>query len=76
MKKNLGEHKGVDPVKITNCTHIIFLTNNDNAIKIESDDRRFAAVECYNERANNKVYFERLVNEITSKNLICAFITY
>jgi hypothetical protein len=73
-EKNLVEHKGVDPIKITNCTHIIFLTNNDNAIKIETDDRRFAAIECYNELANNKEYFDKLADEMKSKKFnMCLY---
>jgi hypothetical protein len=70
-EKNLVDHKEVGPVKITNCTHIIFLTNNDNAIKIETDDQRFAAIECYNELANNK---DKSVNEIKSKKVnMCVY---
>ncbi len=42
--------------KLRNCTHVVFLTNNDNAVKIETDDRRFAAIQCYNELANNKEF--------------------
>jgi hypothetical protein len=72
--KNIIEHKGVDPIKISNCSHVVFLTNNENAIKIETDDRRFAAIECYNDLANNKEYFDELRNEMESKKFnMCLY---
>ena len=30
------EKKGIDPYKVSNCSHVVFLTNNENSIKIES----------------------------------------
>jgi len=72
--KNLIEHKGLDPIKINNCSHVVFLTNNDNSIKIETDDRRYAAIECNNDIANNKEYFDNLYNEIESKKFnMCLY---
>jgi len=65
--KNNVEFKGVDAFKVTNNSHVVFLTNNDNSIKIEADDRRFAAIECHNDLANNEEYILPLVNEIKSK---------
>ncbi len=74
-KTNLVEYKGVDPVKLTNCTHVVFLTNNDNAIKIETDDRWYAAIECCNEVANNKEFFDKIKYEIESKIFNMCFYT-
>lgn len=51
----------------------MFLTNNDNAIKIETDDRRYAAIECYNELANNKEFFDKIYDEIRSKKFNMCF---
>ena len=65
--KNNVEFKGVDAFKVTNNSHVVFLTNNDNSIKIEADDRRFAAIECRNDLANNEEYILPLVDEIKSK---------
>jgi len=65
--KNHVEHKGVDAFKITNNSHVVFLTNNDNSIKIEVGDRRFAAIECHDDLANDENYILPLVDEIKSK---------
>ena len=67
------EKKGIDPYKISNCSHVVFLTNNDNSIKIESDDRRFAAIECNNDKANNEEHFTNLRSEIKSKKYNMCF---
>ena len=68
------ERKGDDPYELTNCTHLCFLTNNENSIKIEPNERRMAAFECYNKLANNKIYFDNLVDEIkTKKYNMCLY---
>ena len=38
----------------------VFLTNNDNPIKIPADDRRFTGTEGNSQYANNKVYFTNM----------------
>ena len=35
------ERKGIDPYEVSNNMSFIFLTNNDNPVKIEKSDRRF-----------------------------------
>jgi hypothetical protein len=67
------EKKGIDPYKVSNCSHVVFLTNNENSIKIESNDRRFCALECDNDKANDKEYFNNLYNEIETKKYNMCF---
>ena len=43
-ENNSIERKGLEPYKQTNHIAYIFLTNNDNPIKIESGDRRFCGI--------------------------------
>ncbi len=62
--KNHVELKGVDAFKITNNSHVVFLTNNDNSVTTEVGDRRFAAIECYDNLANDEKYILPLVDEI------------
>ena len=54
---------------MTNNLHFIFLTNNDNSVKVGPDDRRFVCIECDNTICNNFEYFTALVNEIKSKKI-------
>ena len=52
---NIIEHKGLKPYKNTNHISYIFLTNNDNPLKVSADDRRFCGIECNNTICNNKL---------------------
>ena len=52
------------------------MTNNDNPIKVQHDDRRFTGFECISAYANNKEYFTNLYNEINSGIYDKAFYDY
>jgi hypothetical protein len=43
------ENKGLDKRMITNNLGFVFLSNNDNPVRIEESDRRFCVFECSNE---------------------------
>ena len=62
------EDKGVRPIKIRNFARIILTTNNDNSLNLELKERRWVLFKTSNEMANNKVYFDELVNYITDKS--------
>lgn len=68
--------KGVKPYKMKNYATFILLTNNDNPIKIDPQDRRYLAFECNNEIANDEEYFRNLRKEIESKKYNRAFYDY
>jgi hypothetical protein len=70
------ECKGKETFKNTNNIGYIFLTNNDNPVKVPHDDRRFTGIECNGELANNKEYFTALYEEIKSKKYDRAFYNY
>ena len=72
-KENNIEHKGKAPYKNTNNIAYVFLTNNDNPIKVPHDDRRFCCIECDNNIANNFEYFKILNDEIIDKSYDRAF---
>jgi hypothetical protein len=63
-KKNNIEHKGMKPYEITNTIGYVFLTNNDNPVKVSPTDRRFMGFECNSEICNNAEYFKPLVDEM------------
>jgi len=71
---NIIEYKGMTPYDNTNNAGYIFLTNNKgNPIKIDTEDRRFMAVECNNTIANNKTYFDNLYKEFNNVDITKAF---
>ena len=73
---NTIEHKGMKPYKNTNHIGYIYLTNNDNPVKVPIDDRRFCGIECNNLICNNKEYFDALRAEINSGHYDKAFYNY
>ena len=75
-KENTIEHKGKAPYKNTNNIAYVFLTNNENPVKVPHDDRRFTGFECNNLIANNFEYFTDLNSEIKSKSYDRAFFNY
>jgi len=68
--------KGIDPYPNTNNIGYIFLTNNDNPLKIPHGDRRFVAIECNNKYAKNDEYFRPLIKEFNDGFYNKAFYNY
>jgi hypothetical protein len=73
---NFVEGKGKNPVPQKNHIQYIFLTNNDNCIKIPQDDRRFVVIECDSQYCGNVKYFENILNEIKEKKYNKCFYDY
>ena len=73
---NKIEYKGMTPYDNTNNIGFIFLTNHKNSLKIDIEDRRFVAIECNNDIANNKDYFDDLYKEFESDDIAIAFYEY
>jgi len=73
---NIIAHKGLKPYKNTNHFSYIFLTNNDNQLKVSADDRRFCGIECNNDICNNKQYFTELHEELKKGEYDRAFYNY
>ena len=70
------ENKGMKPYDNTNNIGYICLTNNKNSMKIDSNDRRFCAIECNNDIANNADYFNQLNTEMNDPLITMAFYDY
>ena len=73
---NIIEHKGLKPYENTNNIGFVYLTNNDNPLKIPHDDRRFCGFECNNNKANDYDYFRLLNKEINKCEYDRAFYEY
>ena len=58
------EPKGIDPYCIRHCARFWYFTNNENALYIEGDDRRFTCHKANNRYANNIEYFKPIWDEV------------
>jgi len=47
------EKKNIDPVEVEDFTNYLFTTNNENNIKVEEGDRRFAMMRCREQKQNH-----------------------
>jgi hypothetical protein len=63
-KINSIQYKGKTQFDNTNNIGYVFFSNQENPIKIDVNDRRFQAIQCNNQIANNRDYFKALRNEI------------
>jgi hypothetical protein len=75
-ENNSIESKGKQVYKNRNNIGYVFLTNNEFPLKITKTDRRFIAIKCNNDIANNNEYFTNLRNELNSGNIDRAFYDY
>ena len=66
------EKKYMNSYEIKNLTNVIINTNND-AIRIEADDRRYACVDITDKMIGNKKYFDELNKYLNDKEVQEAF---
>jgi len=69
----LVEGKGENSYDLPDYNNYVFATNNDWAVKISATDRRYFVLDCNNKHAGNKVYFQRLLEELESKDTAVHF---
>lgn len=67
-KNERVEPKGIDPYSIRHCARFWYFTNNENALFIEGDDRRFTCHRANNRYANNIEYFKGIWEEVKDLN--------
>jgi len=60
------ERKNIDPILINDYSNYIFTTNNQNAFKVETNDRRLFMVEC-SENILSSEFFKNYYNEINDE---------
>ena len=58
------EPKGIDPYSLRHCARFWYFTNNENALFIEGNDRRFTCHKANNRYANNIPYFAPMWAEV------------
>jgi len=60
------EKKGVDAFKVRNCAHLVFASNDSNAIPAEIGDRRYFVLEVSDRKIGDTQYFSELACEMNS----------
>jgi hypothetical protein len=74
------EAKGKTKLTMRNCSNYIITTNNRVPVNVETDDRRYAVLECSKELVGNHSYFDRLwayvADPANIKALYEYFLTY
>lgn len=71
------EYKGVNTTKNqTNYCNYMLFTNQNNAVKIETGDRRMAVYKCNDSKAGNQEYFNKLGAILKDQNIANIFTTY
>src|SRR5262249_3537367 len=51
------ERKGIDAITYPSCLHIIMATNDDWAVRVSADDRRFCCMAVSDARRSDSAYF-------------------
>lgn len=67
------EGKGRDIKQVTTCERYVITTNNEDVLKLSSNDRRFVVIECSDELLNNAEYFTKLHDYIQRPDVQRAF---
>lgn len=73
---NIIERKGIEAYENKNNILFIFLTNNEVAMKIDINDRRFICIDCDSSIAQNKLYFDELYKDFDNNDIAIAFYEY
>lgn len=69
------EQKNVRSITIKDYTRLLLLSNNENIIKIEPDDRRFVVFKCFNFNYEpNPDFFTRVYKCLNNPNCIQKFL--
>jgi hypothetical protein len=73
---NIINQKGLKTYENKNHIGYIMFTNNDNPIKIDINDRRYLAIECIPDYANNNEYIKNILIEMEQQKYARAFYDY
>jgi hypothetical protein len=64
------EHKGHDPVSVTDYCNYCYTTNNVKPLPIGEDDRRFQVIECSDKYKGDTEYFDKLYDAIDNDEIV------
>lgn len=63
------EGKGKDAIPVSNCRHLIVSSNEDWAVPMDLEDRRFFVLDVSSHRQRDSEYFELLEAEMSKGGL-------
>ncbi|DAC81792.1 TPA_asm: PolA-S3H [Monosiga MELD virus 2] len=69
------EKKGQDSFRVMNFARYVFTTNNENALRLDKSDRRFAMFECTSKR-KDKSYYQYLASLKENKDALFSYYTF
>jgi phage/plasmid-associated DNA primase len=67
------EKKGKDTIVVKNLTNLIFTSNNENALSVPADDRRFVLFRCKPIYKGNMDYFHSLGRHLEQAEVAAGF---
>jgi len=70
------EQKGKDIIVVDNFTNLLFTSNNENALQVPPDDRRFTMLRCSSVRVRDKPYFDSLAHHLKNPAVARAFFQF
>ena len=70
------EPKGRETYTIRDCSRFVFLTNNNWAVKVESNDRRYVVVEADSQHVRDHEYFCRLAAALQHPDAASSMFSY
>lgn len=72
----LLEKKGIDSIMVKSCSNYVFLSNMDDAVRVENGDRRYVVVESSDERKGDFEYFANLAKITDNQEAMNHYFTY
>jgi len=75
-KKLRAEKKGIDPISMTNYTHMISTSNNRHCLQLQKDDRRHCVIETSDSQVGKFSYFDELWQSISNQDVGNHFYTF
>jgi Family of unknown function (DUF5906) len=70
------ERKGKDKITVQNISNLILTSNNENALAVSPEDRRFSLFRCSSIHKMDKSYFIRLAEHLAKPKVARAFYQY
>lgn len=70
------EPKGIDAYQIRFSSRYMLFTNNENAVYVETSDRRYTLHKVSSEKSNDRVYFAPIFKEISDLKVLKAAFDY
>jgi hypothetical protein len=65
-KTKILERKGIDSIQIPSYARLIFATNDEHPLRIETKDRRYLALYVGNKHVKDRPYFQAIIDQMNN----------